>query len=381
MGVIHLITPEYPPHLGGVASYTRQLAAGLTDAGEQVHVWCPWGEIGQGFTVHPVLGEFRPMDLERAGAFLDDFAPPRRIIVQWVPHGYGRRSMNVRFCLWLRNRAARGDRVELIVHEPYLSLWEGSWRQTGAALVHRLMTVILLRCASAVWISAPLWEHMWRPYALGRKVSFVWLPIPSALCQPDAGDVGALRAVLGGPALSIVGHFGTYGRPVATILERVLPELLEQSDSVHVLLIGNGSDRFLASFSQRHPLLAGRMTASGPLTESSLAAHVAACDVLLQPYPDGVSSRRTTVMAGLRLGVPIVTTAGYVTESLWKSNDAVRLVPIERAINMVPAVLDLLSSSDRREQLGRAGHDLYERTFTIERTIAALTSMRQGKAA
>jgi glycosyltransferase involved in cell wall biosynthesis len=381
VGVIHLITPEYPPRLGGVASYTRQLAAGLADAGEEVHVWCPGGEGGREFTVHPVLGEFLPLDLERTGALLDDFAPPRRIIVQWVPHGYRRRSMNVRFCLWLRGRAMRGDRVELMVHEPYLSLREGNWRQTGAAIVHRLMTAILLRAASSVWLSVPLWEHMWRPYAFGRRVRFVWLPIPSALCQPEARDVAAVRTALESTASPIVGHFGTYGQPVATLLERVLPELLARSDRVRVLLIGNGSDQFLASLCQRHPLLARRMTASGQLTESSLAAHVAACDVLLQPYPDGVSSRRTTVMAGLRLGLPIVTTAGYVTESLWKSNDAVRLVPIERVMDTVPAVLDLLSSSERREQLGRSGHDLYERMFTIERTIAALTTMTQGKAA
>ena len=71
------------------------------------------------------------------------------MIVQWVPHAYGFRAMNLGFCLWLWSRASRGDDIELMVHEPYLAFWGGSWRQTAAAIVHRLMTVVLLRSAQS----------------------------------------------------------------------------------------------------------------------------------------------------------------------------------------------------------------------------------------
>jgi glycosyltransferase involved in cell wall biosynthesis len=168
---------------------------------------------------------------------------------------------------------------------------------------------------------------------------------------------------------------------VTTLMDRVLPELLRQSDRTRVLLIGAGSDRFGAAFARQYPRWADRVTATGTLNDSSLAIHVAACDVLLQPYPDGVSSRRTTVMAGLRLGVPIVTTAGYVTEALWEHSGAIRLVPVDRATEMAAHVSDLLLHAEGRERLSRAGRDLYERTFALERTIAALTAATQGKAA
>ena len=381
MGVIHLITPEYPPRLGGVASFTRQLASGLTEAGEHVHVWCAEGEAGNEFVVHPVLGKFRRADLDRTGDLLDQFPGRQRLIVQWVPHGYGRKSMNIALCLWLLRRAKQGDRVELIVHEPYLHLWEGNWRQTGAAVVHRVMTTILLRAAAFVWMSVPAWEGMWRPYAFGKDIGFAWLPIPSALRQPERHEVASLRRTLAPDASPIVGHLGTYGPHVTALLERVLPELFQQSDRTRVLLIGAGSDRFGEAFAEQHPRWADRVTATGSLTDSSLATHVAACDVLLQPYPDGVSSRRTTVMAGLRLGVPIVTTAGYITESLWEQSQAIRVVPVERVTEMAAHVSDLLLHPEYREQLCHAGRDLYERTFALERTIAALRGATQGKAA
>jgi glycosyltransferase involved in cell wall biosynthesis len=37
----HLVTPEYPPHPGGVATWTDLVARGLHEAGEPVRVWAP----------------------------------------------------------------------------------------------------------------------------------------------------------------------------------------------------------------------------------------------------------------------------------------------------------------------------------------------------
>ena len=56
-----LITPEYPPTLGGVADYTRLVAMKLVEAGEQVTVLAPSRDsppIDPGLSVEPVMGEF-----------------------------------------------------------------------------------------------------------------------------------------------------------------------------------------------------------------------------------------------------------------------------------------------------------------------------------
>ncbi len=190
---LHILTPEYPPTRGGVAAYTQLVARALAQAGEDVHVWCPPAahrEPEDGVHVHSELGEFRAGDLDRTGRLLDRFEPPCRLIVQWVPHGYGFRAMNIHFCCWLWKRARGGDQVELMVHEPYLAFWEGTWRQTAAAVVHRAMTVVLLRAARRVWVAIPAWESKWKPYALGRPIPFMWLPISSVLPCPE-GPGGA----------------------------------------------------------------------------------------------------------------------------------------------------------------------------------------------
>src|SRR5579864_3796987 len=101
----HLITPEYPPQSGGVSHYVYLLAEALDNSQDEVHVWCPRGDgpapESRRAHVHQELGEVSIADLFRLGKALDRFPRPRHILVQWVPHGYRYRSMNLPFCVWL----------------------------------------------------------------------------------------------------------------------------------------------------------------------------------------------------------------------------------------------------------------------------------------
>jgi len=384
MSTIHIITPEYRPQIGGVADYVRTVARGLSGSGEDVQVWCGAAgraEAGDGFAVHPAFGKFLPNDLAAADAALERFPGPRRLIVQWVPHGYGQNAMNIRFCLWLWRRALRGDRIELMVHEPFLAFREGSWKQDAAATVHRVMTVVLLRSAQRVWVSIPEWEVLWRPYALGRHLPFEWLPVPSSLPIPAQQDVAAVRASFAARTSNTVGHLGTYSSLIAPLLAEALTEVLREPNPPLILLMGAGSDRFATSFLRERPQCGKFVHATGALSDEALAAHVASCDLLLQPYPDGVSSRRTTVMAGLLLGVPIVTNAGRLTEGLWKDSGAVRLTAVGDHRAMAKETLDLLSRPDARQWMRERGRALYAHMFAAERTISALRHAVRQKAA
>jgi glycosyltransferase involved in cell wall biosynthesis len=379
MATLHILTPEYPPATGGVADYTRLIARRLSQVGEDVHVWCPPRALAtvardsaDPFEVHADFGTFGSADLARVGRLLDQFPSPRRLLVQWVPHGYGFRAMNLHFCYWLWKRASRGDQVELMVHEPYLAFWEGTWRQNAAAVVHRVMTVVLLQAARRVWVAIPAWEKKWKPYTLGRSIPFTWLPISSGLPFADPVAARDVRLRVGAPDQPLIGHLGTYGSPIASLLVDALAELLHRLSAPHILLMGTGGEQFRVNFLERYPQYGGRITATGPLTDSALAAHVAACDLLIQPYPDGISSRRTTAMAGLHLGVPIVTTSGVLTEPFWEASNAVRLTSIGDWTTFVDHVDRLLQHPDERTRLAACAKTFYDGMFDVERTVAAL---------
>jgi glycosyltransferase involved in cell wall biosynthesis len=374
----HLIAPEYPPDPGGVGDYTCLVAARLAEAGDDVHVWCPGMPDAprpvSGATVHAERNRFTASDLRRVGQQLDRFPAPRRILVQWVPHGYGYRSMNLPLCLWLWGRSrCSGDRVELMVHEPFLAFGEGSWRQNIPALVHRAMTMILLRAAQQVWVSIPQWKERWRPYALGRRVPFEWLPIPSNIGV--VGRPSGVQAVRGSFAPCgelLIGHFGTYGPPVAAVLEPLLLRLAGELKDRAVLLMGFGSDAFRERIVGLRPEAGSRIHATGPLAPEDLSCHLAACDLLVQPYPDGVSSRRTSLMAALSHGRPVVATEGRLTEPFWGGTRAVALAPVGDVQRFLELLRQLSSDAGHRRRMGQAARRLYQERFDISHTIAGL---------
>jgi hypothetical protein len=347
----------------------------MAQAGEDVHVWAPEharSDAIDRFEVHPELGRFAPADLARVDRLLDRFDEPRRFLVQWVPHGYGFRAMNIQFCYWLWRRARRGDHIELMVHEPYLAFWEGTWRQNAAAVVHRWMTIVLLQAARRVWVAIPAWEAKWKPYAFGRSIPFAWLPVSSGLPCPEQQAVDHVRATFATPAQPLIGHLGTYGTPITSLLAAGLVEVLRGISDPQILLMGAGSTEFHASFARANPQYASRISATGALGDAQLAAHVAACVLLIQPYPDGISSRRTTAMAGLHLRVPIVTTTGVLTEPFWQQSKAVRLSAVRDWTTFVQHVDALLRHPDERTDLVNTASAFYDQMFDVQRTVVAL---------
>jgi len=370
----HLVTSEYPPDVGGVSGYTWQLARAMASAGDEVHVWCPGPArpSAAGVAVHPELGSMSWTDLRRLDARLDAYPAPRRLLVQWVPHGFGYRSMNLGFCLWLARRARHGDRVELMVHEPYM---EFNWRSpshSAMAAVHRLMTLVVLSAARRVWIAIPAWEACLRPYALGRDLPMAWLPIPGCLEPGEAVDTATVRARYAAPDRPVVGHFGSHGTAITSLLDACVPALMANRSQPSLLLLGADGPLYRDALITRHRDWRDRVHAVGFLDDQALAAHLGACDLLIQPYPDGVTSRRTSVMACLSQARPVVTTRGRLTEPLWSSSGAVALADAGDPACLAAEAVRLLADPGVRSRLGAEGRRLYDATFSLDRVVTTL---------
>lgn len=380
----HIITGEYPPSPGGVSDYTHAVALGLAAEGDRVHVWCPGpadGRAGQaGVEVHPVAGSWSRSDCARVDAALDALPGPRRLLVQWVPHAYGHRALNVAFCRWVSRRARRGDILDLMVHEPFLAFREGSLRHDAAAAVQRLMMAILLRRASRVWVAIPAWAALLRPWTFGRDVPFSWLPVPSTIPVVESnGAVPRFRtSVLGRPDGCIAGHFGTYTPATRRDLQRLLPQLLADVPELQVQLLGRGGEEIVNDFRASLGRDGARVQASGPLSAADLSCRLQACDFMLQPYIDGASTRRTTLMAALAHGLPVVTTVGRLSEPFWRDSDAIAAVPagdIQAFGQMASAVA---RDPGRRIRLAEAARATYAARFGLPHVIAALRADAAG---
>jgi hypothetical protein len=375
----HILTGEYPPQPGGVSDYTRLVACGLGRAGDRVDVWAPHTvgravgpmidvPIEHGVTVHRLPDCFGPRSRRLLARELDATHGAHRVLVQYVPHAFGWKAMNVPFCSWLRSR--RHDSVWIMFHEVTLPL---NRRQplthNALAVVTRGMAALACGAAERVFVAIPAWK----PFVSGflkAATPIEWLPVPSVIPVADDRGAAALRALYGG-GHPLVGHFGTFGSLTRSLVIEALPLLAAQSDC-RILLLGRGGESVAVEAVSRWPVLAGRLQATGVLPSNELSRHVSACDVMMQPYPDGVSSRRTSVMVALSHGRPVVTTIGPLTEPLWQTSSGVVLTPAGDGRALAAATAALAADTARARQMGAAGRALYDARFDERHTISAL---------
>jgi glycosyltransferase involved in cell wall biosynthesis len=367
----HLLTPEYPPDCGGVGDYTALVAAGLAEAGDAVHVWYPAGaaspiarSIGPQLTVHRLPDRFGAASRRALTAALT--AEPGILLAQYVPGAFGARGLNVPFCRWLRGMRRSGTDVRVMFHEPFFYFgFARPWRNVFA-VVQRAMAAMLLRASTRVYYSTETWTRLLTIY--GPQTGADVLPIPATI-PVDVADEAVACARGRRRGAFVIGHFGTYGEHVGRQLDAILPAVLRRLPASRVLLVGRGGEAFARTLP---PDVRDRVDATGPLTGAEAAAALRACDLLVQPYPDGVTTRRTSVMAALTTAVPVVTTAGPLTESVWTQSSAVALAPAGDVSALVEIAARLAGDRPARAALGARGRELYDGRFALDLTIARM---------
>jgi hypothetical protein len=261
--------------------------------------------------------------------------------------------------------------LEVLFHEFAVQPRRGqTWKLNALGWATTALGGVLANGADRILVSTPAWTPSVRRFVPGCRP--VWLPIPSTMGEEAPPETAAVRRTLtdDGRIPALVGHFGSYGGITTPGLTGCLRELLPLDAGFGVVLIGRGSDRYAAEFLAAHPGHAGRVTATGDGEARAVAAHIAACDVLVQPFPNGVTTRNTSTTVSLALGRPVVTTRGGLTESLWGAERAAVLVPPNDGRAMAEAVIDLLRDPARRARLGGRAAEAYRKWFALDVAVA-----------
>lgn len=371
----HMITGEYPPQAGGVSDYSRVVARGLAAAGDTVHVYAPEfpenDSPDDGITIHRLRGHFGPRALAQLSRVLEH-RPGDSMLVQYVPHAFGFKAMNLPFCLWLFAHCRKFGGATVMFHEVQLGILAGDparYRLIDAAT--KVMAILAARSAARIFIATPIWEPLLRRYVPDQR-PIEWMPVPSTVAViDDCARVAASRRRWSADS-RLIGHFGTYPPAIAAMLRAIVPAILAADSSVVMLLIGANGDAFRQMLLSEIPSLANRIVATGALPPDELSLAISACEILAQPYPDGVTSRRTSMMAALAHAQAIVTTRGLFTESLWEQSGAVALVEASDSSAFAFAVGKLLEDPVQRCRYASAAAALYANRFDVSHTIEAL---------
>ena len=170
-----ILTGEYPPQTGGVADYTRQVALALAAAGDRVDVFAPPGDTrteidNPGINVHRLPDHFGPHGLAALDRTLGRIKADR-LLIQYVPHAYGWKAMNLPFAIWVATSACTRPRTctWVMFHEVAFPF---HWRPLTHALlsvVTRTMARLIAGAAERVFSSIASWGREIRRFCPRAK--------------------------------------------------------------------------------------------------------------------------------------------------------------------------------------------------------------------
>jgi hypothetical protein len=275
----------------------------------------------------------------------------RWLVVQYNPFVYGRAGFAPRWgmALW-QTRAHRSQQsVAFVVHELAVPHAAAGWEPR--AISRRAQLRALLPVADVVFTAVEAYAHALRAMT---SVPVVQLPVGSMLKRIPAAEAADQHAfVLGTLALGQTHLHLT--APVLRAAARVRQAL---DVPVRLLVLGAGA---------RPPVPEPKgveVVCPGPLDDHALATALASVDIFLAPLLDGVSARRSAVMAALQQGLAIVGTDGPLTDNALRARvDALVLVPVTDENAFAAAVGDLAVNPERRAALGIAARGLYSTQF------------------
>ncbi|MFQ5613624.1 MAG: glycosyltransferase family 4 protein [Anaerolineae bacterium] len=373
---VTFLSGEYPPMQGGIADYTANLAACLSGHGVASSVLTSrkWQRFAAGQpppagAVYPTLagwgfrcwgqiqGHCRAYAVDVLHIQYQAAAFDLKGWVNWLP--------------WRMRRGPNRPRLVVTFHDlriPYIFPKAGPFRWRSILALARYSDAVV--CTNLEDL-----ETLRRELGAGEVAPRLYhIPLGSnvPVDPPPGYDRAAWRAQLGlPPDAFVLAYFGFLNESKGgEELIAVLDTLVERGYNARLLMIGGdigASDPTNIDYARRvrtllnERKLAERVIFTGFVDLSGVSAHLLAADVAVMPYRDGVSWRRTTLLAMLAHGLPLVTTRPAVPLPELVDGENVLLAPPRDVPALAGAVERLAGEPDLRRRLAAGAVELGRR--------------------
>lgn len=352
-----LVTGEYPPMVGGIADYTQRLAHRLAGAGVEVGVLTSAASenaTGDNLRVYANVEQWNLLSLQTILAYARNYD---LVHLQYQAAAFDLGAAAPLLADWLRFRG--GPPLVTTFHDlriPYLFPKAGPLRKLAVRrLARRSHAVVTTNEADKTqlrdWNVSNLTQIL-----LGNN-------IPTEL--PDNFDRDAWRARWGVRRDDhLLVHFGLINRSkgVPTLLQ-AQDKLLTTGLRAKVMFVGEevgDSDPTNANHLAEIRELILELNLSGEwvlwtgrLPAEDVAAAFSAADVVVLPYADGASLRRTTLITALAHGCAVVTTQPAVDIPMLRANHNVAFARPNVSGDLARRVNLILRRDDMRKRLAR----------------------------
>ena len=337
-----VICPKYFPVAEGLGHYTTEFCRHLSRVVE-VAIWTSRdrGPVTPA-SGHPPPASVKLIDSVKRWAFWGPFASlrgalafePDEILIQFVPNMYAPKS-GINFTLVLlawhlaRRAQARGKgHVAVMFHE----LWYPFGWQPKALVLHlshRAMAFGVALAARDIFCSTERNASEVRRLLGPLSRSIHVLPVGSSL-ERDPAPAPLERPRDERLKLAIFGSLHQ-SKNTELVLETIREASRESPWKLELTIVGPTLPELCQAMPELASWLEKDVHVAGQLEADEAADCLAAQDFLVAYFQDGVSTRRTTLMAALCEGVPVVTTWRDFSDPVFRDRPFVTLLSCDEA--------------------------------------------------
>lgn len=372
---VAMVTGSFPPTPCGIGDYTARLCEELAHVGVEVHVFTHHSarllhnetrntKRDPYLHLHTTIRDwtFRAVHSLVRELCADDWS---FVHLQYPGRGYGYKVAPVLFGGWFK-QSGPSLPLALTLHEFRI-----------AHPLRKLAAVRLLEPSDLILVpDAAERNAVTRRFPpAARKTRIVPNGVVLPVVPVSSEERDRLRAELGfAPGEAVVCHFGFIQRNkgVDTLL-RSFAEVKRSSPSIRLLMAcgldpRNGYHHRLSKLAERLGI-AQEIVWTGHCPPEQLSRNLSCADLCVLPFTDGVTARRTTFLAAIAHGLPVVTSAGEGTGEDLRQSDGLWLLPQgAEPREFAAACLSLVQDDERRRVLGARARILAEQ-FSWERVV------------
>lgn len=364
---VGLITGEFPPMEGGVGAFTEQLGRALNVLGHDVHIITS-RNARPADTPRTIAALREPVDLGYASLHASirrwnwsSLTGVADIVIrhdielanlQYQAAAFDMRNPAINFLPW----RLKGILPTIVTfHDlrvPYLFPKAGRLRE-------RVVRSLARRAGGCITTNAVDFQQLtgWTERPVRQ------IPIGSNIdaYEPSHIEIAEVRDSLSLSENNILlGYFGFLNETKGA--DTLIDALASLDSRFHLVFIGgqtgasdpDNNQAFLAQLRGRidQAGLAGRVHWTGFLSPVRVSSFLAASDIMVMPYRDGVSLRRGTLMAVLAHGRPLITTAPPEPAAEFRHGENMWLVPAGDTSGLAESVRQVAADPVLASRLG-----------------------------
>lgn len=280
MKSIAILSPGFPDQPGGVTDHTTRLKTSWTAAGYSVRA------IGRLDTAAEQIAQ----ELQRDGT--------AGLLIQYVPFLYGRRGVSSFPERLARCASASDIRITVFVHEPWVPLTRLPWLVLSP--IQRVQLRRLARACHTVVTAVPAWKRMLDADEL--------VYVGSTLGRPptrDDNDTPVDTPLVFSPFAAGLNWEWIAAAVAAIGMELTVIGARSAEARVHPVV---------KKYARRSWDYMGRLSPEDALSELTRAR------LVLAPFVDGLTARRTSAMAALSTGARLLSNTGPLFDPMFNDS-------------------------------------------------------------